>query len=133
MYKPKRKILIIDDDFDTRKSVSLAVKELPQLDIEITESSDVTSGIEQLEIVKPDVIILDLHFPGKSGFDFMDLMHESKHLSETKVIMITVDDTLENIFKAQSKGIDVYHFLGKPFNISDLRALVLGLCLPSKI
>jgi DNA-binding response OmpR family regulator len=132
MSKPIIKLLIIDDDADIRESVSLAVKEQDYLDIEVTESSDAASGVEQLEKVNPDIIILDLHLPDKTGFEFMDIMHKNKRLAKTEVIMLTVDDTLENVFKAEDKGIDRYHFLGKPFNISDLQALVLRICMPVK-
>jgi two-component system nitrate/nitrite response regulator NarP len=129
--KPKKKILIVDDNSDIRKSVSLALQEQDLLDIEVTESDNVTSGIKQLKKVKPDIVILDIHMPGKSGFDFIDYINKN-HLTKTKVIMLSADDTLTNIFKAGDKGINEFLFLGKPFNISELQALVLGLCFPSK-
>ena len=126
------KILIVDDDADIREAVRLSLEEQNYLDIDITESSDVVSGIEQMKIINPDIVILDLHMPGKTGFDFMDLMNQDKNLVRTKVIMLTADDTLANIFKAEDKGIGAYHFLGKPFNISELQALVFSLGLPIK-
>jgi len=126
------KILIVDDDADIREAVRLSLEEQTYLDIDITESSDVLSGIEQMKIINPDIVILDLHMPGKTGFDFMDLMNQDKNLARTKVIMLTADDTLANIFKAEDKGIGAYHFLGKPFNISELQALVFSLGLPIK-
>ncbi len=132
MNKPKKKVLIIDDDPDIRESVRLAINELDYFDIEVAESPDVISGIEQLKKVKPDIVILDLHMQDKSGFDFMDIMHKSNYFTQTKVIMLTVDDSLKNIFKAEEKGIDAYYFLGKPFNITDLQSLVLSICLPTK-
>lgn len=130
MNKPKKTVLIVDDDADTRASVRLAVEEQDYLDIDVTESSDVTSGLEQLEKLGPDIVILDLHMPGKNGFDFMDMLHKTKHSDKTKVIMLSVDDTLNNIFVGEGKGIDAHYFLAKPFNISDLQALVISLCLP---
>ena len=59
-------------------------------------------------------------------------MAASESIAETKVIMLTADDQLDNIFKAEDKGIGAYHFLGKPFDISELQALVLDLSLPIK-
>lgn len=132
MTKRSMKILIVDDDADIREAVRLSLEEQNYLDIDITESSDVVSGIEQMKIINPDIVILDLHMPGKTGFDFMDLMNQDKNLVRTKVIMLTADDTLANIFKAEDKGIGAYHFLGKPFNISELQALVFSLGLPIK-
>lgn len=131
MNKLRKKVLIVDDDASIRDSVHLALEEQDYLHIEVSESADVASGIEMMKKIHPDIVILDLHLPDMSGFDFMDIVNKNKGLANTKVIMLTVDDTLANIFKAQDKGIGAYHFLGKPFNISDLQALVIGLCLPN--
>jgi DNA-binding NtrC family response regulator len=131
MTKPTKKILIIDDDASIREAVRLTVEEQDFLDVEVTESADVASGIQQMKAINPDIVILDLHMPGKTGFDFMDIAHKNKLLAKSKVIMLTADDTLGNLFKAEHKGIGAYHFLGKPFNVSDLQALVLDLSLLS--
>ncbi len=130
--KPTKKILIVDDDADIRNAVRLAVEEQDYLIIQVTESADVTSGIQQMKQVKPDIVILDLHMPDKTGFDFMKMMKGYKHLADTKVIMLTADDTIANILKAEHGGINAFHFLAKPFDISDLQALVLSLSLPLK-
>lgn len=131
MAKPTKKILIIDDDASIREAVRLTVEEQDFLNIEVTESADVASAIQQMKAIKPDIVILDLHMPDKTGFDFMDIVHKNKLLGKAKVIMLTADDTLGNLFKAEHKGIGAYHFLGKPFNISELQALVLDLSLLS--
>ena len=132
MVKPTIKILIVEDDPDVREAVRLAVEEQDYLNVEVTESANVDSGIMKMKKLNPDIVILDLHMPSKNGFEFMDIMHQNKRLAKTKVIMLTADNTLDNIFKAEHKGIGAYHFLGKPFNISDLQALVLSLSLPIK-
>jgi DNA-binding NtrC family response regulator len=131
MTKPTKKILIIDDDANIREAVRLTVEEQDFLNIEVIESADAASGIQQMKAIKPDIVILDLHMPDKTGFDFMDIVHKNKLLGKAKVIMLTADDTLGNLFKAEHKGIGAYHFLGKPFNISELQALVLDLSLLS--
>jgi two-component system phosphate regulon response regulator PhoB len=132
MTKPTKKILIVDDDASIRDSVRIALEEQDFLNVEITESADVASGIQQMRDINPDIVILDLHMPHKTGFDFMDIVHKNKRLASAKVIMLTADDTLGNVFKAEHKGIGAFHFLGKPFNISELQALVLDLSLPIK-
>lgn len=132
MNQPRKKVLIVDDNASNRDSIRLAIEELDHVHIEVTESVNVASGIEKMKNIHPDIVILDLHLPDMSGFDFMDIVNKNKALANTKVIMLTADDTLANIFKAQDKGIGAYNFIGKPFNIADLQALVIGLCLLNK-
>ena len=132
MNSLRKKLLIVDDDDSIRNSVKLAIEEQEYVQFDIAESVDVASGIQKMKDMHPDIVILDLHLPDMSGFDLMDIVNKNKSLANTKVIMLTVDDTLANIFKAESKGINAFHFLGKPYNIEDLQALVLSLCLPDK-
>jgi len=130
MVKPTKKILIVDDDAHIRESIRLALEEQDYINVEVSESPDVAAAIHQLKSTNPDIVILDLHMPDKTGFDFMDMAREDEHFANTKVIMLTADDTMDNLFKAEGKGIGAYHFLGKPFNIADLQALVISLSLP---
>ena len=125
--KQTKKILIVDDDAYCREAVRLALEEQGYLNVEVTESANVASGIQQMKDITPDIVILDLHMPGKNGFDFMDIVHKNKWSPNTKVIMLSADGSMENVLKAEKKGIGAYNFLSKPFNISDLQALVLSL------
>ena len=130
--KVKKRILIVDDNPGVRESIRLSLEGIDLLEIEVFESTNVSSGLEQLQKVNPDVIILDINKPGKNGFDFLDLVNKNGYLNKTEVIMLSADDTMQNILKAGDKGIDEFLFLGKPFNVSELQALVLSVCLPIK-
>lgn len=127
MTKPTIKVLIVDDDAATRESIRLALEEQDYIAIEATECASVASGIQQARDINPDVVILDLHMPNKNGWDFMNILHKNIRLAKTRVIMLTADDTNYNSFQAEKKGIGAYQFLAKPFNISELQALVLNL------
>ena len=124
-----QKALVVDDDDDTRLAIRLALQEYEYLHVEVTESKDAASAVKILNEIHPDIIILDLHLPDKSGFDVMDIIVKNKPFAQTHVIMITADNTIGNVFEAEARGIATNHFLGKPFNISDLQALVLNLSL----
>jgi CheY-like chemotaxis protein len=67
--------------------------------------------------------------PDKSGLDFMDIARQDENFANINVILLTADDTMDNVLKAEGKGISALHFLGKPFNVVDLQALVLSLSL----
>lgn len=131
--QPTKKILIVDDDAQSREVVRLTLQEQHYMDIEITECADVDSAIQQMHKVHQDIVILDLHMPGKNGFDFMDILHKNKCFANTKVIMLTADGSMDNVFKAEDAGIGAYRFLSKPFDIYDLQALVFGPSMPVKV
>ncbi len=132
MGKPKIKTLIVDDDANIRESVRLAIQDMDYIDITIAEASDVDSGIKLVVEFNPDIVILDLHMGAKSGFDFMDIMYKSKIPIQPKVIMLTADDNLNNVYNAGDKGIVAEYFLGKPFNVDDLQSLVFSIGLSIK-
>ena len=133
MAQRTKKILIVDDDAACREAIRLALIEQDFIDIEFSESASVACAIQQMTAIHPDIVILDLHMPGQNGFDFMDIVHKNKRFADTEVIMLTADGSIENCFKAEIKGIKAFHFIAKPFNISDLQALVFSVGMPDKV
>ena len=126
----KAKVLIIDDDADIRSAIRMTLESDSGVDYSFTEAGDVASGLTALKSTKPAVIILDLHMPGENGFDFMNKMRTNHYHSRSKVIILTADNSIKNLLKAESKGVNAYQFIGKPFVNDELRALVLSLVLP---
>jgi DNA-binding response OmpR family regulator len=98
---------------------------------DFVEADSVASGLKALKLTKSDVVILDLHLPGKSGFDFINRLKKEKALPLSKIIVLTADNSGKNLWEVVNKGIDAYHFMGKPFISDELRALVLSLALPA--
>lgn len=122
----QRTVLIVDDDPAIRDAVKLALNEQDLLSLDIHEATNVERGLVKAYELQPDLVILDLHMPGKSGFEFMDELRGGK-LRGTPVLMLTANDDMETIFTAGEKGIDMFHVLGKPFNVDDLQAMVYKL------
>lgn len=126
----KAKILIIDDDSDIRNAVRLTLDSELEVNHTFIEADSVGSGLKALKTLMPDVVILDLHMPGKDGFDFLDDIRKNESFPLTKVIILTADDRLKNLLHTENKGIDAYHFMGKPFANDALKAMVLSLIVP---
>jgi DNA-binding NtrC family response regulator len=127
----KAKVLIIDDDADVRSAVRMTLESGSGADLSFSEAGSVPTGLKALKSDKPEVVILDIHMPGQDGFDFMSQMKRNKSLPQPKVIMLTADDSIKNIWQAESQGVNPYHFISKPFKSEDLQALVLSLVLPA--
>lgn len=65
------KTIIIDDERLAREEVKRALKGYPEFEI-IGEASHVDEAKEMIESTFPDIIFLDIHMPGKSGFDLLE-------------------------------------------------------------
>jgi len=65
------KTIIIDDERLAREEVKRALKGYPEFEI-IGEASHVDEAKTLIEESKPDLLFLDIHMPGKSGFDLLE-------------------------------------------------------------
>lgn len=125
----KAHILIVDDNEETRNAIRMTLELESQVAYTFAEASTVAKGLNLIKKFKPNVIILDIHMPGANGFAFLDKLRKIFPGAKDNTIILTADDSFKNLWNAESKGIDPYHFMGKPFEGNELRAQVLGLAL----
>jgi len=112
--KENKKILIIDDDVSFVDSVSEILK---HKQFEVSKAFSAESAFEALSSEKPDLILLDVKLPDKNGFDVLRVIKSSRDFSDTPVILITGDMTVQ-IDKGFSEGADDCIF--KPVNVDKL-------------
>jgi CheY-like chemotaxis protein len=87
MSEEKKRVLIVDDEPDAIDIVETYLSEIRGI---ITLSaSDGDSGLEKAKETKPDLIILDVQMPGKSGFDVFRELKKDESFKDTPVIMLT--------------------------------------------
>lgn len=113
MQSSKFKILIVDDDASIRKLLKLVLLEA---DYEVLSAAN---GEEALFFLnqRPDLAILDLNLPDRSG---RDLLIEIKSKFSIPVLMLTVEDNDEEKVSLLDAGADDY--LTKPFSVPELLA-----------
>lgn len=101
MKSEKIKITIFDDCLSIREGLCkffAGVKEF----MVVGAFPDPLNILEVCKNLSPDVIIMDIDMPGMSGIEAVKLV--SKHFPEIKVLMLTVFDEDEKIFKAICNG-----------------------------
>lgn len=113
MKKENKKIIIIDDDKIFSETMASILK-LSNFDV--FEEQTAESGFEAIVNVVPDLVLLDINLPDKSGFDVLTAIKESDKFSELPVFLIT-GDTAVDVDKAFEKGADDCLF--KPINSED--------------
>ncbi len=112
MENNKNHILIVDDDDKIR---NLLKDYLINNKYIVSTAEDAEQAKKKLEIIKFDIIILDVMMPGQNGYD---LTKEIKKESKIPIILLTAKGEVENRIKGLELGADDY--LVKPFEPKEL-------------
>ena len=112
MEKFKAHILIVDDDDRIRELVKQYLNENDYL---VTTANSAENAKEKVNIIKFDIIILDIMMPGQSGLDFTN---ENKKKINTPIILLTAKGESSDRIEGLEIGADDY--LAKPFEPKEL-------------
>jgi DNA-binding response OmpR family regulator len=97
----KKKILIVDDDANTRLLVSARLK---KNQYDTVFAADALGAITVARQAQPDAIVLDLGLPGGNGFIVMQRLRTNTVLAGIPVIILTADESPESEFKGLEAG-----------------------------
>ena len=112
MNKFKEHILIVDDDDGIRSLVQQYLKDNNFL---VTTANNAEDAKRKTDIIKFDLIVLDIMMPGKSGLDFTK---ENKKKINTPIILLTAKGEASERVEGLEIGADDY--LPKPFEPKEL-------------
>ena len=105
-------ILVVDDDDGIR---SLVKKYLNENNFLISTAENAENAKKKIELIKFDLIILDIMMPGKSGLEFIQ---ENKKKLDTPIILLTAKGEPSERIEGLEIGADDY--LPKPFEPKEL-------------
>ena len=105
-------ILVVDDDKRIRELVSQYLEKNQFL---VTTAKDALDAKKKLEIIKFDILVLDIMMPGESG---LSLTKEIKNNNPTPIILLTAKGEAQDRIEGLELGADDY--LGKPFEPKEL-------------
>ena len=105
-------ILVVDDDDGIR---SLVKKYLNENKFLISTAENAEDAKKKIELIKFDLIILDIMMPGKNGLEFIQ---ENKKKLETPIILLTAKGEPSERIEGLEIGADDY--LPKPFEHKEL-------------
>jgi DNA-binding response OmpR family regulator len=101
----KAKILLVEDD------VGLASVYKARLEAEgfqVFHCDNGESALSDAIKFRPDLIILDVMMPKISGFDVLDILHNTPETMNIKVVMLTALSQPKDVEKAKQLGADDY-------------------------
>jgi len=110
----KKRVLLVDDDPELLESVRVA---LTTRGYEVLTACDGAEALARVERDRPDLMVLDLVMPRRSGLTVIDRMQRTA-MRSTPIIMMTANDEERHRDAAKLRGVSV--FLSKPFAIEQL-------------
>jgi DNA-binding NarL/FixJ family response regulator len=98
------RLLIVDDHEVVRLGLRTLLEDEPDMEV-VAEASSAEQGLVKFEQFKPDVVVMDIQLPGRSG---IDACHEICRLHpEAKVVVLTSHSGIqfaEQAFRAGASG-----------------------------
>ena len=108
-------VMVVDDSVTVRRATT---KVLERYGYNIVLAKDGEDGLEQLQVVIPDIILSDIEMPRMDGFEFAKNVRNTEKYSHIPIVMITSRTADKHKSYAYSLGVN--GFLGKPYQEEEL-------------
>jgi chemosensory pili system protein ChpA (sensor histidine kinase/response regulator) len=112
-------VMVVDDSLTVRKITS---RMLTRENFEVVTAKDGVDGLQQLQDVAPDVILLDIEMPRMDGFEFARNVRADAKTKHIPIIMITSRTADKHRNHALELGVNEY--MGKPYQEEQLLQLI---------
>ena len=117
-----KKILIADDE----PSIVIALEFLLRRSgYEVQIARDGDEALRLVETMRPDLVLLDIMMPVKSGYEVCRHLRERPESRDVKIIMLSAKGRDAEVAKGLTVGADIY--ITKPFSTRDLMARIHAL------
>lgn len=117
-------VLLVDDDAEIVQGMRVV---LESRGYRVLTAGDGNAGLALAEKEEPDLVIVDMMMPKKSGFIVLEKLKARKE-NAPRVIMITANEGSRHRAYAELLGVDDY--IRKPFGMDQLLETVQRLCPP---
>ena len=117
--QPPKKILIIDDQADVRRVLTITLR---HLNYETCEAADSAAGITMSLAEKPDLILMDLSLPDASGLETAQRIKENSKTGHIPIVACSGWKSDEVVAQAAAAGIR--EFLIKPISAEQVAEVI---------
>jgi two-component system response regulator HydG len=118
---PSRRLLIVDDEADVRKTLTDILRAMRYPDaLEIEAVGDGRQGLEAMVRQRPDMILLDLQMPRMDGLALLKRIREV----DSRLPVIVISATQDNKMSSEALRNGAVAYLPKPFDPRHVEMLV---------
>lgn len=116
-------VLTVDDDVADSSLIVEALRRNPHVR-EATAASAPEQALFQLAegLLRPDLILLDIHMPRVNGFTFLRALRQAPWLARLPVVLLTTSGYAQDVERAQES--DVLSYIVKPDTFDELRVRI---------
>ena len=119
MQSAKKSILVVEDETVVRELIR---RILSEAGYDVALAADVKSAMESIRGRRPDMILLDIVLPGKSGLEVCRHVRRTPALKEIPILILSAKGAPADQMEGLQQGADDY--LIKPFDPKDVKARV---------
>ena len=105
-----KKVLVVEDDIFLAQ---LLTNRISKAGVNVIRAADGEEGLEMLKANKPNLVLLDLILPKKSGFELLEEMRADPSVANTPVIIVSNLGQESDIKKGRDLGAVEYFVKAK--------------------
>jgi signal transduction histidine kinase/CheY-like chemotaxis protein/HPt (histidine-containing phosphotransfer) domain-containing protein len=109
-------LLYIEDNPTNMRLMELVFDQFSNLHLHISATAE--EGLEKVDLLQPDIILLDLNLPGIDGFEALRILREKESTRDLPIIAVSAHAMETHKKKARAAGFDDY--ITKPFNVDEV-------------
>ncbi len=118
-------VLLIEDEPNIIEAISFLLK---RDGWSVTSHSDGADAVDVVRQRQPDLVILDVMLPNRSGYDILQDLRGEGTTAQLPILMLTAKGQAKDREIAQKNGADIY--MTKPFSNREMLDAVRGLVTP---
>jgi DNA-binding NarL/FixJ family response regulator len=99
------RVLIADDHALFRRGLQMVLSSEPDIEV-VGEASDGSEAVEKAKALKPDVVLMDVRMPRRSGIEAAGDIRDE--LPDSKILMLTMSDEEADLYEAIKAGASGY-------------------------
>ena len=113
------RVLVVDDHALFRRGLQMVLEQ--ESDIEVVgEASDGTEAVQKAAEHYPDIVLMDVRMPRRSGIEACTAIHET--VPSAKIIMLTISDEENDLYEAIKAG--AMGYLLKEISIEEVASAI---------
>ncbi len=113
------RVLVVDDHALFRRGLQMVLEQEPDIEV-VGEASDGSEAVQVAADTLPDIVLMDVRMPKRSGIEACGAIHET--VPSAKIIMLTISDEEADLYDAIKAG--AMGYLLKEISIEEVAAAI---------